>query len=91
MKRAKRPRISSTNTRRRCNEVAHKKQLTGTETAMRIKSVEHIGLGSIMELSVTGQVLRWARQPNLSGGVSLRKSVNTTPQMTCFRGAKVCT
>ena len=31
-------------------------------------------LGSIMELSITGQVLRWARQSNLSGGVSLRKA-----------------
>ena len=27
-----------------------------------------------MELSITGQVLRWARQSNLSGGVSLRKA-----------------
>ena len=31
-------------------------------------------LGSIMELSITGQVFRWARQSNLSGGVSLRKA-----------------
>ena len=85
MKRAEPPGVSSTNTRRRCNEVAHKKQLTGTDTAMRIKSVEHIGLGSIMELSITGQVIRWARQPNLSGGVSLRKSVNTTLRLTFSR------
>ena len=41
---------------------------------MRIASVERIELGNIMELSVTGQVLRWARQSNLSGGVSLRKA-----------------
>ena len=41
---------------------------------MRIESVELIELGNIMELSITGQVLRWARQSNLSGGVSLRKS-----------------
>ena len=27
-----------------------------------------------MELSIVGQVLRWARQSNLSGGVSLRKA-----------------
>ena len=27
-----------------------------------------------MELSITGQVLKWARQVNLSGGVSLRKA-----------------
>ena len=27
-----------------------------------------------MELSITGQVLRWARQSNLSGGVSLRRA-----------------
>ena len=31
-------------------------------------------LGSIMELSITGQVLRWARQSTLSGGVSLRRA-----------------
>ena len=31
-------------------------------------------LGNIMELSITGQVLRWARQSDLSGGVSLRKA-----------------
>ena len=41
---------------------------------MRIESVEQIELGSMMELSITGQVLRWARQSNLSGGVSLRKA-----------------
>ena len=36
------------------------------EKAMRIESVEQIELGSITELSITGQVLRWARQSNLS-------------------------
>ena len=41
---------------------------------MRIASVEQIELGNIMELSITGQVLRWARQSNLSGGLSLRKA-----------------
>ena len=44
------------------------------EKAMRMESVEQIELGNIMELSITGQVLRWARQSNLSGGVSLRKA-----------------
>ena len=44
------------------------------EKAMRIESGEQIELGNIMELSSTGQVLRWARQSNLSGGVSLRKA-----------------
>ena len=44
------------------------------EKAMRIASVEQIELGNIMELSITGQVLRWARQSNLSGGLSLRKA-----------------
>ena len=42
---------------------------------MRIESVEQIELGNIMELSIAGQVLRWARQSNLSGGMSLRKTV----------------
>ena len=37
------------------------------EKAMRIASVEHIELGNIMELSITGQVLMWARQSNLDG------------------------
>ena len=44
------------------------------EKAMKIASVEQIELGNIMELSITGQVLRWARQSNLSGGVSLRRA-----------------
>ena len=44
------------------------------EKTMRIASVEHIELGNVMELSITGQVLRWARQSNLSGGVSLRSA-----------------
>ena len=41
------------------------------EKAMRIASDEQIELGNIMELSIMGQVLRWARQSNLSGGLSL--------------------
>ena len=36
------------------------------EKAMRIASVEQIELGNIMELSITGQVLKWARQSNES-------------------------
>ena len=40
---------------------------------MRIALVEEIELGNIMELSITGQVVEWTRQVNLSGGVSLRK------------------
>ena len=32
------------------------------EKAMRIASVERIELGNVMELSITGQVLKWARQ-----------------------------
>ena len=41
---------------------------------MRIANVKQTELGNIMELSITGQVLRWARQSNLSGGVLLRKA-----------------
>ena len=41
---------------------------------MRIASVEQIEVGNIMELSITGQVLRWARQSKLSGGWSRRKA-----------------
>ena len=33
-----------------------------------------IELGNIIELSIAGQVLKWARQSNLAGGVSLRKA-----------------
>ena len=44
------------------------------EKVMRIASVEQIELGNFMELSITGQVLKWARQSNLSGGLFLRKS-----------------
>ena len=44
------------------------------EKRMRIASVEQIELGNIMELSITGQLLRRARQSNLSGGLSLHKA-----------------
>ena len=33
------------------------------ENSMRIESVEQVELGSIMEQSLTGQMLMWARQP----------------------------
>ena len=42
--------------------------------AKKIASVEQIEVGNIMELSITGQVLKWARQSSLSGGLSLRKA-----------------
>ena len=38
---------------------------------MRIASVEQVELGSIVELSVSGHVLRWARPSKLLGGASL--------------------
>ena len=44
------------------------------EKVMRIASVEQIELGNLMELSITGQVLKWARQSNVSGGLFSRKS-----------------
>ena len=75
------PRASSANIRRRI--VVKSEPVTVTtqeavdgycEKAMRIASVEQIELGNIVELSITGQVVRWARQSNLSGGLSLRKA-----------------
>ena len=42
---------------------------------MRIASVEQIDMVNIMELSVVGQVLKWARQMNFSGGLSLCRAV----------------
>ena len=44
------------------------------EQAMRITSVEQNESGNIMELSITGQVLKWARQSNLPGGLLLSKA-----------------
>ena len=41
------------------------------EKALRIASVEQVELGNIMEVSVVGQVLKWARRMNPSGGLSL--------------------
>ena len=78
--RAEPPRVSSTNIRRRIAVKSEPRAVTTQdavdgfrEKAMKIESVEQIELGSIMELSITGQVLRWARQSNLSGEASLRK------------------
>ena len=72
---------SSTNIRRRIAMKSEPRAVTTQEAiegyqekAMRIESVEQIELGSIMELSITGQVLRWAKRSNLSGRVSLRKA-----------------
>ena len=75
------PATASTNIRRRIAlksepaAVTTQEAIDGSrEKVMRIASVEQIELGNLMELSITGQVLRWGRQSNLSGGLSLRKS-----------------
>ena len=72
------PAAPSVNTRRRIVGKSEPVAVTTQEAvdgyrekAKRIASVEQIELGNIMELSITGQELRWARQVNLSGGVSL--------------------
>ena len=41
---------------------------------MRIASVEQVELANIIKLSITGRVLKWERQWNLSRGLSLRKA-----------------
>ena len=38
------------------------------EKAMMIASVKQVELGNIMELSITGQVLKWETESNRSGG-----------------------
>ena len=48
------------------------------EKAMMIASIEQVELGNIMEFSITGHVLKWARQSKLSGGLSLRKTMDGT-------------
>ena len=75
------PAAPSANTRRRIIGKSEPMAVTTQEAvdgyrekARRIASVEQIELGNIMELSITGQVLKWARQVNLSGGVSLCKA-----------------
>ena len=45
------------------------------EKATRIASVEQVELENIMELSIMGQVLKWATHMNPSGGLSLCKAV----------------
>ena len=76
--RAEPPGAPSTSIRRRMSEpraVTTQEAVDGyREKTMRIESVEQIELVNIMELSITGQVLMWAGQSNLSGGVSLRKA-----------------
>ena len=79
--RAEPPGAPSTSIRRRIALKSEPRAVTTQEAvdgyrekAMRIESVEQIELGNIMELSIAGQVLRWARRSNLSGGVSLRKA-----------------
>ena len=39
-----------------------------------IASVEQVEVGNFMELSITGHVLKWARQSSFSGGLSLSKA-----------------
>ena len=75
------PETPSANTRRRIVGKSEPLAVTTQEAidgyrekARRIASVEQIELGNILELSITGQVLKWARQMNLSGGVSLCKA-----------------
>ena len=68
------PGAPSTGTQRRIAVKSEPRAITTQEAvdgyrekAMRIESVEQIELGNIMELPIAGQVLRWARQSNLSG------------------------
>ena len=49
-------------------------QSTGIVKKERIASVEQVEPGNITELSITGHVLKWARQSNLSGELSLSKA-----------------
>ena len=79
--RAEPPGASSTNNRRRIVTRSEPMAVTTQEAvggfrekAMRMASVEQIDLDRIMELSITCQVLRWAKQSNFSGGVPLRKA-----------------
>ena len=79
--RAEPPGAPLTSTRRRIAEKSEPRAVTTQEAvdgyrekAMRNDSVEQTELGNIMELTIAGQVLRWTRQSNLSGGVALCKS-----------------
>ena len=69
----------SANTRRRIvvksePAVTTQEAVDGDREKAMTASVEQIELGNVMELSITGQVLKWARRSNLSGGLSLRKA-----------------
>ena len=75
------PAAPSANTRRRIVVKSEPAAVTTQEAvdgyrekAMRNAGVEQIELGNIMELSITGRVLKWARQSNISGRRSLRKT-----------------
>ena len=74
------PETPSANTRRRIVGKSEPVAVTTQaidgyrEKARRIASVEQVELGNIMELSITGQILRGARRANLSGEVSLCKA-----------------
>ena len=68
------PAAPSVNTRRRIVVKSEPVAVTSQEAvdghcekAMSIGSVEQIELGNIMELSITGQVIKWARRSNLCG------------------------
>ena len=70
--RAEPPGAPSTSIRRRIAAKSEPRAVTTQEAvdgyqekAMRIESVEQVELGNIMDLSIAGQVLRWARQSNL--------------------------
>ena len=75
------PAAMSTSVRRRITKKSEPEAVTTQEAidgccekAIRIASVEQIELGNLMELSIKGQMLRWARRSNLSGGLTLCKS-----------------
>ena len=75
------PGESSANTRRRIVVKSEPAAVTDQEAvdgyrenAMRIASVEQVEQGNIMELSITGHVLKWARQSNLFGRLSRSKA-----------------
>ena len=74
------PETVDTNTRRRIVGKSEPVAVTTQEAidgypekTRRIANVEQIELGNIMELSITGQMIRRAKRANLSGGVSLCK------------------
>ena len=75
------PSAFAANTRRRIAEKSAPVAVTThegidgyLEKAMRMASVEQVEWGTIMELSITGHVLIWARRSHLSGKLSLRKT-----------------